>query len=224
MPGRPPARTVKLAPIQALLQPPQHHLFLLLYHPLPPIQSSIPIDGRAPSPISFAPRQSSSSIESNASDCEEENNTLQSSEFFPSLNETFLGVDSSTEEDLPQDDRKFIIFESCLKELFQVCRKCFAPCKSVSRVSGTWLQIQTLCANHHFLTWSSQPMINGKAAGNVLMSAAMLFAGTSPTSALRMFNYVNVQVFTSRTFSNYQRGYLRSTRRRKVVHCKMKNC
>ncbi|XP_077485268.1 uncharacterized protein LOC144095385 [Amblyomma americanum] len=51
-------------------------------------------------------------------------------------------------------------------------------------------------------------MINGKAAGNVLMSAAMLFAGTSPTSVLRMFNYVNVQVFTPRTFYNYQRGYL----------------
>ncbi|XP_077519942.1 uncharacterized protein LOC144129728 [Amblyomma americanum] len=67
---------------------------------------------------------------------------------------------------------------------------------------------ETLCANHHFLTWSSKPMINGKAAGNVLMSAAMLFAGTSPTSVLRMFNYVNVQVFTSRTFYNYQRGYL----------------
>ncbi|XP_077523033.1 uncharacterized protein LOC144133822 [Amblyomma americanum] len=69
-------------------------------------------------------------------------------------------------------------------------------------------RFETLCANHQFLTWSSQPMINDKAAGNVLMSAAMLFAGTSPTSVPRMFNYVNVQVFTSRTFYNYQRGYL----------------
>lgn len=50
--------------------------------------------------------------------------------------------------------------------------------------------------------------MNGKAAGNVLVSAGILFTGASPTSVLRTLEHINIQVFTLRTFYNYQRGYL----------------
>ncbi|CAN7946176.1 unnamed protein product, partial [Ixodes hexagonus] len=102
----------------------------------------------------------------------------------------------------------FIVFETCLKELFRVCRKCHAPCESVSKVSGTLLKVQTLCVNGHCLLWRNQPILHGKPAGSVLMSAAMLFTGTSPTSVLRVFKHINVKMFGARTFFNYQRGYL----------------
>ncbi|CAN7942863.1 unnamed protein product, partial [Ixodes hexagonus] len=102
----------------------------------------------------------------------------------------------------------FIVFETCLKELFRVCRKCHAPCESVSKVSGTLLKVQTLCVNGHCLLWRSQPILHGKPAGSVLMSTAMLFTRTSPTSVLRVFKHINVKMFGARTFFNYQRGYL----------------
>lgn len=109
--------------------------------------------------------------------------------------------DGTTEELPPQDERKFIVFESALKQLLNSCRKYFAACKTASRVHGTLLEVQTLCANNHFLTRTSQPYINGKPAGNVLTSAAILFSGTSPTSVLRMFEHINLQAYTPRTFS-----------------------
>ncbi|KAG0445342.1 hypothetical protein HPB47_016444 [Ixodes persulcatus] len=137
-----------------------------------------------------------------------EDEVEQCSEFFPSFNETFVGLDNTTEEVSPRDDRKFIVFESSLRKLFKVCRTCYAPCKSVSRVSGTMLGVQTLCAKDHCLLWRSQPVMNGKSAGNVLVSAGILFTGTSPTSVLRTLEHINIQVFTLQTFHNYQRGYL----------------
>ncbi|XP_042149477.1 uncharacterized protein LOC121047753 [Ixodes scapularis] len=70
------------------------------------------------------------------------------------------------------------------------------------------LKVQTLCAKNHCLLWRSQPVMNGKAAGNVLVSAGILFTGASPTSVLRTLEHINIQVFTLRTFYNYQRGYL----------------
>ncbi|KAG0410343.1 hypothetical protein HPB47_012530, partial [Ixodes persulcatus] len=112
------------------------------------------------------------------------------------------------------NDRKFIVFETSLKELFRVCRKCHAPCESVSKVSGTLLKVQTLCVNSHCLLWKSQPILHGKPAGSVLMSAAILFTGASPTSVLRvpyLFEYKAVTIIRrggTRTFFNYQRGYL----------------
>ncbi|KAG0419008.1 hypothetical protein HPB47_004426 [Ixodes persulcatus] len=60
-------------------------------------------------------------------------------------------LDNTTEEVSPRDDRKFIVFESSLKRFFKVCRTCYAPCKTVSRVSGKMLKVQTLCAEDHCL-------------------------------------------------------------------------
>ncbi|KAL3184466.1 hypothetical protein MRX96_031758 [Rhipicephalus microplus] len=39
----------------------------------------------------------------------------------------------------------------------------------------------------------SQPLINGKPAGNMLMSAGILFSGTSPITVLHMFEHINLQ-------------------------------
>ncbi|XP_075744389.1 uncharacterized protein LOC142803181 [Rhipicephalus microplus] len=116
--------------------------------------------------------------------------------------------DDTTEGIPPQNERKFIVFESSLKELLSTCRKCFAACKTASSVYGTLLQVQTVCTNNHVLSWKSQPLINGKPAGNVLMSAGILFSGTSHITVLRMFEHINLQVFMPRTFFNYQRAYL----------------
>lgn len=45
------------------------------------------------------------------------------------------------EEALPQGDREFIVFETCLEELFRISQKRHAPCGSVSKVSGTLLKV-----------------------------------------------------------------------------------
>lgn len=112
------------------------------------------------------------------------------------------------EERSPQKDRKFIVFESCLKKLFTSCQRCYAACRSFSMIRGTLLQVQTICANGHCLVWRSQPLVHGKPAGNLLISAAILFAGGSPTATIKMFRHIKICMISARTFFNYQRGYL----------------
>ncbi|KAG0434002.1 hypothetical protein HPB47_019422 [Ixodes persulcatus] len=50
--------------------------------------------------------------------------------------------------------------------------------------------------------------MNGKTAGNVLVSAGIVFTGASPTSVLRTLEHISIHMFTPRTSCSYQRGYL----------------
>lgn len=133
--------------------------------------------------------------------------TNQGSLFQPSLGESFIR-DETEPKKAPQDERKFIVFESALLELFNYCRTCYARCESTTSTDGTSLKVTTLCCVGHKNTWNSQPVINSKPAGNVLLSAAILFSGESPTGILRMLSSLNIQVICIRTFHNHQRAYL----------------
>lgn len=43
------------------------------------------------------------------------------------------------------------------------------------------VKVSAECLVGHITTWQSQPEINGFAAGNVLLSGAILFNGAAPT-------------------------------------------
>lgn len=68
------------------------------------------------------------------------------------------------EESSPQEDRKFIVFESWLKKLFTSCPRCYAPCRSFSVTRGTLLQGQTICANGHCLVLAKPAIGTRKAS------------------------------------------------------------
>ncbi|XP_064460777.1 uncharacterized protein LOC135370836 isoform X1 [Ornithodoros turicata] len=108
----------------------------------------------------------------------------------------------------PQEERKYIIFESKLKELFRSCTTCLNPCTTSFSCVGSLLRVESCCVDGHTFVWESQPYISNKPAGNVLLSAAILFSGASPTPTLRMLKLINVKIFCDHTFFNYQRGYL----------------
>ncbi|KAG0435392.1 hypothetical protein HPB47_018516 [Ixodes persulcatus] len=106
------------------------------------------------------------------------------------------------------NERKFLVFGSCLRELFAVCQTCYRPCSVFMRATGTLLTVRTSCPAGHSHRWESQPSINGRALGNLLISALVLFTGASPTNTLRLLRLMNVQVICSKTFFNYQRAIL----------------
>lgn len=64
------------------------------------------------------------------------------------------------------------------------------------------------CSNEHTSSWSSQTYIGQKPAGNVELSAAILFTGLSPAPTLRMMRFMNLQVFSEQTYYKYQSTYL----------------
>lgn len=110
----------------------------------------------------------------------------------------------------PHKERKFIVFEGCLLERFRVCRKCFAPCRNTTAVSGTLLTITSICTNEHKETWRSQPKVGNKAAGNPLICAAILFSGADVATTLRLLRSINISTILDRLYYYYQEGYLLS--------------
>ncbi|KAG0416988.1 hypothetical protein HPB47_005984 [Ixodes persulcatus] len=108
----------------------------------------------------------------------------------------------------PEGERQFLVFESCLRELFSTCQECSRPCNTTITPLGTLIKVKSICPLKHERIWDSQPLMNGRAAGNILLSSHLLFSGSSVTSTLRMLRHMNVEVFSDQTFYKYQKSLL----------------
>ena len=80
------------------------------------------------------------------------------------------------------------------------------------KVVGSLLRITQHCNNcQHKRTWESQPYIGNIPAGNFLTSAAILFTGSLPSKALRIFTALNCATISLPTFFRHQSAYLQPT-------------
>ncbi|XP_061190833.1 uncharacterized protein LOC133198949 [Saccostrea echinata] len=110
----------------------------------------------------------------------------------------------------PLEDRKFIISETKLLELFSNCRRCHKyTAASVQQVLGTMVKIAVECEFCGFTwQWSSQPFIGNIPVGNIGLSAAILFSGALVSKVLRVLNCMGVATITRRTFNSLQSAIL----------------
>lgn len=110
------------------------------------------------------------------------------------------------------DDLKFIIFKSSLQKLLTWCH--CPNCGSYdfdtsTTTTGTLLCVLFVCTScRQTSTWYSQSFIGDKPAGNLLLSAAVLYAGATITKVLRVFHHYKLQVFDCRTFFRHQKEIL----------------
>ena len=107
--------------------------------------------------------------------------------------------------------QKFIIFLNCLLKLFTwvKCPDCGNIVTNSCRKWGTLLIVTFTCvACNAVNTWYSQPFMGNIPAGNILLSAAILFSGNLPTKSLRMLRQITIAVPTDRTFFRHQRECL----------------
>lgn len=76
--------------------------------------------------------------------------------------------------------KKYIVYESCIVELFAGCPVCTRVCDVKTRKLGTFLSVEQLCPHCEFYRyWNSQPVIGGTPAGNLHLSAAVYLSGAS---------------------------------------------
>ncbi|XP_023932600.1 uncharacterized protein LOC106173400 [Lingula anatina] len=83
-----------------------------------------------------------------------------------------------------KSERKYIVFESKLLELFSVCPTCAGPAQGqIVREVGSLVQVVTKCPNCEATTrdWNSQPIVHQLPVGNLVASAAILLSGSLPT-------------------------------------------
>ena len=77
-------------------------------------------------------------------------------------------------------DSKYIVFEKNLMELFETCPVCSRVSDVRTYRRGTFLSGEQKC--HHcqfYRQWKSQPVIGASPVGNIQLSAAIYFTGSS---------------------------------------------
>jgi hypothetical protein len=122
----------------------------------------------------------------------------------------FSDITHIDDED-PVSERKYVVFESCLKELLSCCRICNAECSVfIKRQLGTMVTLEARCqaSKSHTYTWSSQPQRNCLPVGNLLLCGSVLYSGSSVIDTLNVFNHLNVACVSERTYRYLQAYYL----------------
>ena len=130
---------------------------------------------------------------------------------------SFFSDDDDEESELsdtsrhPQRERKYIVFESKLQELLSVCRVCGSNATVIRRRTiGSMVVMDSVCAvsEEHVFTWHSQPMEHNMPLGNLLISASILFSGSSPVKAVNIMKFSRIETFCLRTYYNIQGSFL----------------
>ena len=121
------------------------------------------------------------------------------------VNTTVDATGSSTDLDnyLPADKQPiYLVFESALMLLFSSCFICKSKFVIVEKLMvGSLLRINQVCSQcSNIFEWCSQPYIGKVPAGNILISAAILYSGCLPAKALRMFKTLNCASITRKTY------------------------
>ena len=169
--------------------------------------------------VTVQTQDSTTCTEAAADSCEEsEHSEGSDTEYCPS--ECQSGSDSPqklggpvhTLPKIPEDEqRKFIVFENSLMELFQRCPVCGADKldSEIGSSSGTLARVLYRCQLGHRGSWLSQPLLNGRmAAGNLLVSAAILFTGSSFAKVQELSKVMRLSFISENLFYQLQSKYL----------------
>ncbi|XP_031176374.2 uncharacterized protein LOC116065059 [Sander lucioperca] len=122
-----------------------------------------------------------------------------------------MTTESSTvsQASLPYDVPKYIVYENCLLELFELCPVCSSMCDVRKTIRGTFLAVDQTCHRCEFnRQWKSQPFIGSTPAGNIHLSAAVYFTGTSFIQMKKVFNAFGVRSMRYQAFRKHAKTYL----------------
>ena len=90
--------------------------------------------------------------------------------------------------------------------LFSTCKLCSSAAVNIEKsISGSLLRIKQFCRScKRTWCWDSQPFFGSIPAGNILMSAAILYSGSLPTKALRVFQILKCPSISIKTYFRHQ--------------------
>ena len=104
---------------------------------------------------------------------------------------------------------KYIVFKQELSKLFKYRPECGAAViKRYQSTQGSQLFVTLECMNNHMYSWKSQPMLEGMAAGNLLLSSSIFHSGSIFTKVASLADILNLKIFNEKTFYNIQHKYL----------------
>lgn len=105
----------------------------------------------------------------------------------------------------PEQSAVFLVFWSCLLPLLQRCLHCSASATIMKTfVKGTMVIVELFCTNSHSTKWYSQPLSRGMATGNIMISAGILFSGSTFQRMKEITNISNIAFLSCTTFCKIQ--------------------
>ncbi|XP_026097026.1 uncharacterized protein LOC113068514 [Carassius auratus] len=138
---------------------------------------------------------------------EEEEEEPHDSTFNPS--DSTISEESSFVQRTIYGDKKFIVFETCLRELFATCPMCKHKSDVSLRRIGTYVAFLQLCPKCGYRKqWESQPTVGSTPVGNLQLSAATYFTGASFIQVQKICKGMQLQIFTHETFRRHCRSFL----------------
>lgn len=106
-------------------------------------------------------------------------------------------------------ERKWIVDESCIMQMFQTCCQCGMPMEEKKLTkNGSQLKIRWTCLQGHKGSWQSCPDQRKMARNNILTSAAILFTGATYTDIKEWSSLLNLQLPAKTQYYNLQSKYL----------------
>jgi len=165
-----------------------------LIYPIPPMAST-PVKGKITSVV-------------------DDGELTEEEESETEVTESTMYWETTTSEDEEQvsveKQLTFLVFESALMLLFASCLHCGSALASNTRhVVGSFLHIKQECSQcNNKDVWESQPYIQNIPAGNILTFAVILYSGSLPAKALRIFKTLNCATISGKTFFRHQKKYL----------------
>ena len=171
---------------------------------LPPVTTS------TPTKVNVAVPESNISDVSDIDDDDNVADITQSSMYQETTSASDPESDGSAADVPVEKQQTYLIFESALLILFSICFMCRSTRTSIEKVTiGSFLRIKQICRNcSNKNVWESQPYLGKIPAGNIMISAAILYTGSLPAKALRVFRSLNCATIGRKTFFRHQKAYL----------------
>ncbi|KAK7912503.1 hypothetical protein WMY93_012714 [Mugilogobius chulae] len=131
------------------------------------------------------------------------------SSYEPGASITDMSDLTEMEDATEYQDAKYIVFESCLRELFENCPICKKHCQLQQRRCGTFVAYTQYCPHCSYSRkWQSQPIQGSTPVGNVQLSAAVYFSGASFVQLGKICKAMNLKVHQYVTFRRHARNFL----------------
>ncbi|CAC5379625.1 unnamed protein product [Mytilus coruscus] len=140
------------------------------------------------------------------------------SDYDPTDDEIGSDDDSDTESEMnyklnskatPAEEKQFMVSESALAELLSVCRYCSGEAVAlIKNTRGSMVVTNTVCLNGHVSIWKSHSCHNTLPWGNLMTATAILCSGSNSSKVLQMFQHLNMQTISSRTYNRLQTLYV----------------
>ena len=122
---------------------------------------------------------------------------------------TSTDTDSGTGSPVNVAANTYVVFREQLDELLKYCSRCGQTVTQTNRfTTGSMLSVKMECHAGHSYTWQSQPVVRKTPLGNVLISAAILFAGLTHKAVADMAACLGLLFFTQPVFDQNQKEIL----------------